>query len=93
MTTARLIKMTRLVLACRHWGKSHRASITIDNDGDHTIRIYTNVLSGTSESILFYCDKSRRNDYPSLYIYDPDFQQAEALIIKCLSELDGDEHV
>lgn len=92
MTTARLMKMARLVLACNHWGTKHRASITIDNDGDHTITIHANV-SDHSESLVFFCDESRIDSYSDEFTYDPDFQKAEAMLIKCLEELDGDRDV
>lgn len=94
MTTARLMKMARLVLACNHWGTKHRASITIYNDGDHVIRVHVNVGTNNSKQFNFFSDASMIGTYSDeVFTYDPDFQKAENLIIKYLGELDGDQDV
>lgn len=88
MTRERLIQMMDLILKCEYWGTSHRASIEIDNDGDHTIRVYPYVGQNNSKSTVYHCDDSRRLFYTSNeFVFDPNFDAAEARILQLLEEI------
>ena len=86
MSKRRLIEIMDLVLQCKHWRSSHRAHLTVDNYGDHVLYIYPNVNNGGTAT-LYYAD--RRFAYPdeTNYVYDPEFEQAEAHIKNLLEEI------
>ena len=92
MDKQRLHQLTDLVLECQHWGTSHRADITIDNDGDHNVRIYPYVGEPNCESLVYYCDPGRIDTYKGDdFIFDPNFDAAEARIRQLLLEIKVDE--
>jgi len=91
MTTARLMKMVLLVQLSGIFGIKHRVKLTIDNNGDHQIRVHTNIRNDEENLSIFFCNRERIEDYSDneAFNYDPDFRQAEAFIITCIEELDG----
>ena len=87
MTRIRLLRMMDLVLQCDVWGKSHRVSIEIDNDGDHRIFIFPHVGNGGT-SKTYFCDESRINNYDTAnHIFDPNFDKAEAKLVRLMKEI------
>lgn len=91
MDKKRLHQLVDLVLDCEHWGLNHRASITVDNDGDHTMTIHFRVGDDDSDFRRFYCDTERRDTYSDFYnTLDPNFDAAEARIRGMMEEIKHD---
>lgn len=85
MTRERLFELADLILGCAHWGTSHVAEITIDNGGDHRVRVYPNVGDENSKSTIYFCDQRYRfEDGHDGFVYDPNFDAAEARIRQML---------
>lgn len=92
MTRERIHQLVDLVLDCKHWGLNHRASITVDNDGDHTMTIHFRVADDDSEYNRYFCDKNRRDTYSLTFnTFDPNFDAAEARLKQLLMEVKGED--
>lgn len=90
MDKQRLHQLVDLVLDTSHWGKSNRACIMVDGDGDNWINIYLNVGTG-SKSTTYYSDTERASTCPDAYILDPNFDAAEAQLKQLLMEVKGED--
>ena len=90
MTRERIHQIVDLVLDCAEWGKENRVSITVDNDGDHTVDLHMNVGEKGSKSIVYYCDAERASTYdPNIFMFDPNFDTSEARIRQHMMDLKG----
>ena len=90
MTRERIHQIVDLVLDCSGWKKEHRSSITVDNDGDHTVSVHLNVGERCSESVVYYSDAGRKDTYdPNEFVFDPNFDAAEARIRQHMMDLKG----
>lgn len=90
MTRERIHQLVDLVLDTGHWGKSNRACIMVDGDGDNWVNIYLNVGSD-SPSTTYFSDGWRANTYPDAHIFDPNFDAAEARLKQLLMEVKGED--
>ena len=92
MTRARLFELADLILECAHWGHSHSANIEIDNAGDHRIYVYPNVGKDGSKSTVYFCNPAFIfEDGKNGFVYDKNFDAAEARIRQLLEEIKMDE--
>lgn len=90
MTRERIHQLVDLVLDTEHWGKSNRACIMVDGDGDNWVNIYMAVGTG-ADSVTYYSDTERADTYPDGYILDPNFDAAEARLKQLLMEVKGED--
>ena len=87
MTRERLFEMANLVLACAHWGHKHSVNIEIDNAGDHSVYFFPNVGDKDSKSTRYFCKPAYYfEDGKGGFVYDPNFDAAEARIRQMLEE-------
>lgn len=90
MTRERIHQIVDLVLGCTDWEKEHRASIVVDNDGDHMVVFHPYVGERGSESFCYFSDAGRKDTYdPDIFIFDPNFDAAEARIRQHMMDLKG----
>lgn len=87
MTRKRLFELANLILGCAHWGTAHRVNIEIDNNGNHRIRIHPYVCEKESKSTVYFSDKRYSFIASDEFIYDPNFDAAEARIRQLLEEI------
>lgn len=90
MTRERIHQLVDLVLDTEHWGKSNRACIMVDGDADNWVTIHLNV-GRDSTSTTYFSDGGRVNTYPDAYIFDPNFDAAEARLKQLLMEVKGED--
>lgn len=87
MTRERLFELADLILGCARWGHDHSANIDIDNAGDHRIYFYPNVGQKNSKSTVYFCNPAYMfEDGQSGFVYDPNFDAAEARIRQLLEK-------
>lgn len=73
-----------LVLQCEPLWPDHKVALDVDGSGKHQVYIYPNVDKG-GESVVYFC--SSRYMMPSkTFVYDPQFDAAEARIKTLMEE-------
>ena len=90
MTRERLHRLVDMVLDLPDVDLKHRASITIDNAGDHLIRVNSPVEWPKNKS-EHYASNYESFCYPETFINDADFAKAEKRLERAIQEALEDE--